>query len=102
MPIVQATGMPPWRPMTGDRYTLPAGIANSVMSVTHNRFGASAWKSRFTGFFGALVSSPLYELYRFALLNSGTGPCGVISRMTRLADALTPMLFGSRWTRPYP
>lgn len=32
VPIVHATGMPPWRPMTGDRYTLPAGIANSVRS----------------------------------------------------------------------
>ena len=24
--IVQATGMPSWQSMTGDRYTLPAGI----------------------------------------------------------------------------
>ena len=61
MPIVQATGMPPWRPMTGDRYTLPAGIANSVMSVTHSRFGAVAWKSRFTKSAGAPPISPLYE-----------------------------------------
>lgn len=30
--------------MTGDRYTLPAGIENSVMSVTHSRFGAVAWR----------------------------------------------------------
>ena len=39
VPIVQATGMPSWQSMTGDRYTLPAGIENSVMSVTHSRFG---------------------------------------------------------------
>ncbi|ADG99614.1 hypothetical protein BLJ_0121 [Bifidobacterium longum subsp. longum JDM301] len=88
--------------MTGGRYALPAGIENSVRSVTHSRFGASAWKSRSTGFFGALASSPLYEPYRFALLNGGAGPCGVISRMTRLADTLTPMLSSSRWTRLYP
>ena len=62
MPIVQATGMPSWQSMTGDRYTLPAGILNSVMSVTHSRFGAVAWKSRFTGFAGAPPISPLYEL----------------------------------------
>jgi len=97
-----ATGMPSWRSMTGDRYALPAGIENSVRSVTHSRFGALAWKSRSTGFFGALASSPLYEPYRFALLNGGAGPCGVISRMTRLADTLTPMLSSSRWTRLYP
>lgn len=28
VPIVQATGMPSWQSMTGDRYTLPAGIEN--------------------------------------------------------------------------
>ena len=44
----------------------------------------------------------LYEPYRFALLNRGARPCEVISRMTRLADTLTPMLSGSRWTRLYP
>lgn len=62
VPIVQATGMPSWQSMTGDRYTLPAGIENSVMSVTHSRFGAVAWKSRFTRFAGAPPISPLYEL----------------------------------------
>lgn len=41
---------------------MPAGIENSVRSVTHSMFGLSAWKSLFTRFFGALVSSPLYEL----------------------------------------
>ncbi|VUW82325.1 Uncharacterised protein [Bifidobacterium longum subsp. infantis] len=73
-----------------------------MRSVTHSMFGRSAWKSRFTRFFGALVSSPLYELYRFALLDRGTRPCEVISRMIRLADTLTPMLFSSRWIRLYP
>ena len=39
--------------MTGDRYTLPAGILNSVVSVTHSSFGFAAWKSRFTRLAGA-------------------------------------------------
>ena len=77
-------------------------MENSVRSVTHSMFGRSAWKSLSTRFAGALVSSPLYELYRFALLNNGTRPCLVISRMTRLADTLTPMPFSSRWIRLYP
>lgn len=83
-------------------WALPAGIENSVRSVTHSMFGRSAWKSRFTRFFGALVSSPLYELYRFALLNDGLIPFFVMSLMTRFADTLIPMLSGSRWTRLYP
>ena len=81
---------------------MPAGIENSVRSVTHSMFGRSAWKSRFTRFFGALAGSPLYELYRFALLNRGARPCLAVSRMTRLADTLTPMPFSSRWIRLYP
>ena len=77
-------------------------MENSVRFMAHGMFGRSAWKSRFARFFGALVSSPLYELYRFALLNRGTRPCEVISRMIRLADTLTPMPFSSRWIRLYP
>ena len=73
-----------------------------MRSVTHSMFGRSAWKSRFTRFFGALAGSPLYELYRFALLNRGARPCLAVSRMTRLADTLTPMPFSSRWIRLYP
>ena len=46
-------------------------MENSVRFMAHGMFGRSAWKSRFARFFGALVSSPLYELYRFALLNRG-------------------------------
>ena len=30
----------------GDRYALPAGMLNSVRSVTRSMFGPSAWKSR--------------------------------------------------------
>ena len=63
VPIVQATGIPSQQSITGDRYALPAGMENSVMSVTHRRFGASAWKSRPTRFAGASPPiSPLYEL----------------------------------------
>lgn len=42
VPIVQATGMPSWQSMTGDRYTLPAGIENSVvlLQCLFDRFGS--------------------------------------------------------------
>ena len=62
----------------------------------------SAWKSPSARFAGALVNSPLYEPYRFALLNDGLSPFFVMSLMTRFADTLIPMLSGSRWTRLYP
>ncbi len=42
----------------GDRYTLPAGVWNSVMSVSHFSFGAAAWKSRLMRFSGAGLISP--------------------------------------------
>ena len=83
VPIVHATGMPSWQSITGDRWALPAGIENSVRSVTHSMFGRSAWKSPSARFAGALVNSPLYEPYRFALLNDGLSPFFVMSLMTR-------------------
>lgn len=36
--------------MMGERWALPAGMAVPVMSVTHNRLGPTAWKSRATWF----------------------------------------------------
>ena len=33
VPIVQATGMPSWQSMTGDRYTLPVYFVKSVFRV---------------------------------------------------------------------
>jgi len=102
VPIVRATGSPSRQSITGDRQALPAGIENSVRSATHSRLGASAWKSLSTRFFGALASSPLYEPYRFALLNRGTRPCPAISLMTRFAPAAIPMPFSPRRTRLHP
>jgi hypothetical protein len=40
VPIDQLTTMPSKQSIMGDRYTLPAGIWNSVMSVSHFSFGA--------------------------------------------------------------
>lgn len=37
----------------GDRYTVPAGIWNSVMSVSHSALEVAAWKSRLMRFSGA-------------------------------------------------
>ena len=46
--------------MTGLRYAFSSlGSLNSVMSVSHSLFGASAWKSRPTRLGGASDISPL-------------------------------------------
>ena len=45
--------MPSKQSIMGDRYTLPAGIRNSEISVGHISFGAPALKSRFRRLSGA-------------------------------------------------
>jgi uncharacterized protein (DUF3084 family) len=60
-PIDQLTTMPSKQSIMGERYTLPAGIWNSVMSVSHFSFGALALKSRFRRLSGAGLISPVYE-----------------------------------------
>lgn len=60
--------------MIGDRYTLPAGIWNSVMSVSHFSLGAEARQSRLMMFSGAGLISPRYEAYR-RFLGFGTTRC---------------------------
>jgi hypothetical protein len=42
VPIVQLTTRPSKQSIMGDRYTFPAGIWNSVMSVSHFSFGVAA------------------------------------------------------------
>ena len=58
VPIVQLTTMPSKQSITGERYTFPAGIWNSVMSVSHFSFGVAAWKSRLRRLSGAGLISP--------------------------------------------
>jgi hypothetical protein len=64
VPSVQLTTRPSKQSIMGERYTLPAGIWNSVMSVSHFSFGMSAWKSRLMRFSGAGLISPRYDPYR--------------------------------------
>ena len=58
VPIVHLTTRPSKQSITGERYTFPAGIWNSVMSVNHFSFGQSTWKSRLIRFSGAGLISP--------------------------------------------
>ena len=63
----QLSGMPSEQPAMGGRYTLPAGMRNSVTSVIHSSLGSSAWKrclprSSRSRFSGASEISPSYEL----------------------------------------
>lgn len=57
--MVQVGSRPLKQSTNADRYILPAGIANSVMSVSHSSLGLSAWKLRFTTSATAGVISPL-------------------------------------------
>jgi len=50
--------------MMGDRYTLPAAIWNSVMSVRYFSFGAAARKSQLIRFSAAELISSRWEPYR--------------------------------------
>lgn len=48
MSIEHVTTRPSKQSVIGERYTLSAGILNSVMSVSHLVLGVSAWEFRFT------------------------------------------------------
>ena len=64
--------MPSKQSMIGERYTLPAGIWNSVMSVSHFTFGAFAWKSRLIRFSGAgLISPSLSAIPKWVVADRG-------------------------------
>jgi len=56
--MVQLTTRPLKQSIMGERYTLPAGIWNSVMSVSHFSLGVFAWKSRLMTLSGAGLISP--------------------------------------------
>ena len=58
-PIVQVTAKPSKQSIIGERYTFPAGILNSVISVSHFSFGCSAWKLRLTIFATSGLISPM-------------------------------------------
>ena len=63
IPISHVTNNPSKQSTMGDKYTFPAGIANSVISVNHLILGFSAKKLRFISLGTAGYTSPAYELY---------------------------------------
>ena len=75
VPIVQATGMPSWQSITGDRQALPAGIENSVRSVTHSMFGRSVPGS----FSASLHRLPHHRVLQFQLLDPAARRLHVIA-----------------------
>jgi len=54
----QLISNPSKQSIIGESHTLPAGIWNSVMSVSHFSFGVAAWKSRLRRLSGAGLISP--------------------------------------------
>ena len=58
VPMDQLTTSASKQSIIGNRYTLPPGSYNSVMSVSHFSFGAQAWKSRLMRLSGAGLISP--------------------------------------------
>jgi hypothetical protein len=78
--------------MMGERYTLPAGIWNSVMSVSHFSLGTAAWKSRLMRFSGAGLISPRYDAYlRFLGFGTTRLSC-FINRCTTFSEIATSCL----------
>lgn len=68
---------------------MPAGIWNSVMSVSHFSLGAAARKSWLMMFSGAGLISPRYEAYlRFLGYGTIRRSC-FISRSTTFSEMLT-------------
>ena len=65
VPIDQETARPSKQSIIGDKYTFPAGMLNSVISVSYLEFGMPAWKSRLTILATSGLISPAYELYFF-------------------------------------
>jgi len=89
VPIDQLITMPSKQSMIGDRYTLPAGIWNSVMSVSHFSFGVFARKSRLIRFSGAGLISPRYEPKRRRRVLATTKRSCFINRCTTFSDTVT-------------
>lgn len=73
----------------GGRDTLPAGIWNSVMSVSHFSLGGFAWKSRLIRFSGAGLISPKYEPKRRRLGLATTKHSSFINRCTTFSEIVT-------------
>lgn len=61
--ISHVTNHPSKQSKMDDKYTFPAGIANSVISVNHLILGFSAKKLLFISLGTAGDASPAYELY---------------------------------------
>jgi hypothetical protein len=87
--IDQLTTLPSKQSIVGDRYTLPAGVWNSVMSVRHVAFGTLALTSRFTTLSGAGPLARMYEPYRRRLLVAATRHSGFIRRRTTFSEMFT-------------
>src|SRR5690625_1284764 len=97
--IVQLTIAPSKQSIIGDRYTLPLGIRNSVISVTHLSFILSALKSRFKTLGTAGDISPSYELYFLILMDFATRFSSCMIRRTIFSDRITPIFFNDACIR---
>ena len=97
VPIVQLTTNPSKQSITRKRYTFPAWIWNSVMSVSHFIFDVSAWKSLLVRFSGVGLISPRCDPYRrFYWPQRSSTPSSNAARLSqRNVDGADPVMHAS-------
>ena len=100
--IRHVTSIPSKQSTAGDRYTLPAGIANSLISDKRSSFGFSLWKFLCTSFGTAGLISPLYELYFLAFRIFISRPSSFITLRTIFSETFIPIFLSSTCILRYP
>src|SRR5699024_278601 len=97
--IVQLTTAPSKQSIIGDRYTLPLGMRNSVISVIHFSFILSALKLRFNTLGTAGDISPSYELYFLILIDFTRRSSSRMMRRTIFSETMISIFFNDACIR---
>lgn len=91
VPIVQLATIPSKQSMIGERYTFPARMLDSVMSVSHFTFRALAEKFRSITVTTAGVISSCYDRYSRRLREDEVSFSSVVIRLTIFSETTVPM-----------
>ncbi len=101
-PIVQLGSIPSKQSTIGDRWILPAGMANSAISVGHLQLGFPARKSLCVTFGTDGEISPLWELYFSLAVLLTIGPSSFMSFRTIFSEMMEPSFFNRPCILLYP
>lgn len=99
--IRHVTSIPSKQSTAGDRYTLPAGIANSLIPDKRSSSGFSLWKSLCTSFGTAGLISPYTNCISW-LLAFTSRRSSFITLQTTFSETFIPVFFSSAWVLRYP